>query len=71
MILRAGRVPESKGLEKVAKDLLKISDGGRDTNLTKSLKGIIAPERKLVVMIIGNHSAGKSSFINWYVGEEI
>jgi ABC-type uncharacterized transport system ATPase component len=22
-------------------------------------------------MIIGNHSAGKSSFINWYVGENI
>ena len=22
-------------------------------------------------MIVGNHSAGKSSFINWYVGEEI
>ena len=24
-----------------------------------------------MVMIIGNHSAGKSSFINWYVGEDI
>ncbi len=23
------------------------------------------------VMIIGNHSAGKSSFVNWYVGEDI
>jgi ribosome biogenesis GTPase A len=23
------------------------------------------------VMIIGNHSAGKSSFINWYIGEGI
>jgi len=22
-------------------------------------------------MILGNHSAGKSSFINWYVGEKI
>lgn len=22
-------------------------------------------------MIVGNHSAGKSSFINWYVGEQI
>ena len=21
------------------------------------------------VMIVGNHSAGKSSFINWYIGE--
>ena len=31
----------------------------------------MAPEKKLVVMIIGNHSAGKSSFINWYVDHEI
>ena len=23
------------------------------------------------VMIVGNHSAGKSSFINWYIGEGI
>ena len=22
-------------------------------------------------MIIGNHSAGKSSFINWYIGEKL
>lgn len=22
-------------------------------------------------MIVGNHSAGKSSFINWYIGEQI
>ncbi len=22
-------------------------------------------------MIVGNHSAGKSSFINWYIGESI
>jgi hypothetical protein len=25
-----------------------------------------APHKKLMIMIIGNHSAGKSSFINWY-----
>lgn len=29
------------------------------------------PRKKINVMIIGNHSAGKSSFINWYVGESI
>jgi GTPase SAR1 family protein len=23
------------------------------------------------VLIIGNHSAGKSSFINWYISEDI
>lgn len=29
------------------------------------------PRKKISVMIIGNHSAGKSSFINWYVGEHV
>ena len=31
----------------------------------------IAPRRKINVMIVGNHSAGKSSYINWYVGEHV
>lgn len=31
----------------------------------------IPPRRKINVMIIGNHSAGKSSYINWYVGETV
>lgn len=29
------------------------------------------PRKKITVMIVGNHSAGKSSFINWYIGEGI
>ncbi|KAJ1553476.1 hypothetical protein HK405_007799, partial [Cladochytrium tenue] len=29
--------------------------------------GIVAPKRRIWVMLIGNHSAGKSSFVNWYV----
>ncbi|XP_015783922.1 uncharacterized protein LOC107361601 [Tetranychus urticae] len=32
---------------------------------------LLAPRRKIMVMLIGNHSAGKSSFINWYVGDRI
>jgi len=27
---------------------------------------LLAPRKKISVMLIGNHSAGKSSFINWY-----
>ncbi len=30
-----------------------------------------APRNKISVLIFGNHSAGKSSFINWYVGEKV
>lgn len=64
---KAMQGPEARGLERVAKDLIKFSNG----RFHNELSGVIAPERKLVVMIIGNHSAGKSSFINWYVGEDI
>lgn len=29
------------------------------------------PRSKIRVLIIGNHSSGKSSFINWYIGENV
>ncbi|XP_075875675.1 uncharacterized protein LOC142884100 [Nelusetta ayraudi] len=32
---------------------------------------LLPPRKKIVVMIMGNHSAGKSSFINWYAEEHI
>jgi len=32
---------------------------------------LLAPRKKITIMLIGNHSAGKSSFINWYVEEHI
>jgi predicted GTPase len=28
------------------------------------------PRSRITVMVVGNHSSGKSSFINWYVGQE-
>lgn len=32
---------------------------------------LLAPRKKITVLMIGNHSAGKSSFINWYVEEHV
>lgn len=32
---------------------------------------LLAPRKKISILLIGNHSAGKSSFINWYVEEHI
>uniref|UniRef100_T1J2L1 Dynamin N-terminal domain-containing protein n=1 Tax=Strigamia maritima TaxID=126957 RepID=T1J2L1_STRMM len=32
---------------------------------------LLAPRKKIFVMLIGNHSAGKSSFINWYLEEHV
>ena len=54
------------GLEKIAKDLNQLSN-----NRMPELKQVMAPQKQLYVMIIGNHSAGKSSFINWYIGDKI
>merc|ERR1719216_267558 len=38
------------------------------SNLEMSL---LAPRKKISIMMIGNHSAGKSSFINWYIEEHV
>lgn len=54
------------GLEKIAKHLSELSNG-RLFNPNK----VKAPQKKLYVMIMGNHSAGKSSFINWYIGDKL
>lgn len=32
---------------------------------------ILPPRKKITVLLIGNHSAGKSSFINWYIEEHV
>jgi len=32
---------------------------------------LLAPRKKITIMLIGNHSAGKSSFINWYIEEHV
>eukprot|EP00118_Oscarella_pearsei_P005879 m.26996 g.26996 ORF g.26996 m.26996 type:complete len:448 (+) comp29636_c0_seq3:177-1520(+) len=49
-------VDEERGLVSIAKQL----------ELT-----LFAPKKKINVLLIGNHSAGKSSFINWYVEEHV
>jgi GTPase SAR1 family protein len=32
---------------------------------------ILAPRKKINILLIGNHSAGKSSFVNWYVEKHV
>lgn len=48
-----------------AKDL-GLVDIGKSVGLQ-----LMAPRKKIIVMLMGNHSAGKSSFINWYIGENV
>eukprot|EP00271_Cylindrocystis_brebissonii_P021001 TRINITY_DN7313_c0_g1_i3.p1 TRINITY_DN7313_c0_g1~~TRINITY_DN7313_c0_g1_i3.p1 ORF type:complete len:519 (+),score=96.65 TRINITY_DN7313_c0_g1_i3:216-1559(+) len=69
--------------ERILKTLTEIYDSGTGiiAGGTHSLKQIAddplvgltlhKPRRRVTVMIVGNHSAGKSSFINWYIGETI
>ncbi|XP_059163178.1 uncharacterized protein LOC131946434 [Physella acuta] len=46
-----------------------------ENGLVKIAEGLglslLAPRKKITVLLIGNHSAGKSSFINWYVEEHV
>ena len=32
---------------------------------------LLEPRKKITVLLLGNHSAGKSTFINWYVEEHV
>ncbi|KAG8200231.1 hypothetical protein JTE90_025008 [Oedothorax gibbosus] len=45
------------------------------TGLIKITSGLdvdlLPPRKKVTILLIGNHSAGKSSFINWYIEEHI
>lgn len=60
--------------EKILKTVHDIYTKERDGLVTigQGVKVELQPPRKKVsVMICGNHSSGKSSFINWYVGETV
>ncbi|KAI4891696.1 hypothetical protein NFI96_033335 [Prochilodus magdalenae] len=43
------------------------SDSGLITIAQSVGVTLLPPRKKITVMLMGNHSAGKSSFINWYV----
>lgn len=41
------------------------------TDLIDRVCSIRAPNDCISVLLMGNHSAGKSSFVNWYVGDQV
>ncbi|KAK3553182.1 hypothetical protein QTP86_031758, partial [Hemibagrus guttatus] len=47
------------------------TDNGLITIAQSVGKTLLPPSKKITVMLIGNQSAGKSSFINWYIEEQI
>eukprot|EP00696_Hemimastix_kukwesjijk_P008695 gnl/Hemi2/20995_TR6963_c0_g1_i1.p1 gnl/Hemi2/20995_TR6963_c0_g1~~gnl/Hemi2/20995_TR6963_c0_g1_i1.p1 ORF type:complete len:469 (+),score=129.52 gnl/Hemi2/20995_TR6963_c0_g1_i1:69-1475(+) len=60
--------------EKILRSVYELysRDGTGLNHIAKTLSvNILAPRKKVTVMIVGNHSAGKSSFINWYLQEHV
>ncbi|KNC50698.1 EH domain-containing protein 3 [Thecamonas trahens ATCC 50062] len=50
---------------------LYTSDNGLLSIAREAGSRLLPPSRKVTVALMGNHSSGKSSFINWYVGQEV
>ncbi|XP_071789488.1 uncharacterized protein [Asterias amurensis] len=60
--------------EKILKEchtLYTDADQGLITIAGKLGLNLLAPRKKINILLIGNHSAGKSSFINWYIEEHV
>ena len=62
-----------KDLCTYAAKLAKYASNFKDLpqDLVRKASSIRAPRDRITCLMIGNHSAGKSSFINWYIGEKI
>uniref|UniRef100_A0A7N6AWR9 Dynamin N-terminal domain-containing protein n=1 Tax=Anabas testudineus TaxID=64144 RepID=A0A7N6AWR9_ANATE len=63
--------PAARGLTLVCITNLSLSSTGLITVAESVGVKLLPPRKKITVMLMGNHSAGKSSFINWYVEEHI
>ena len=71
-----GSAADEVGLSATERILAEVSDlyDGKDgiEQFSNDLgMQLLRPRKKVTVMIMGNHSAGKSSFINWYVDEHV
>ena len=61
--------------ERILRDCHNVYTDPKDglVNIAKEvgIDDILAPRKKINILLIGNHSAGKSSFVNWYVEETV
>ncbi|XP_023813441.1 uncharacterized protein LOC101160240 [Oryzias latipes] len=67
----AGSVSSDEHILRDIHQLYTDSESGLITVAESVGVKLLPPRKKITVMLIGNHSAGKSSFINWYVEEHI
>ena len=63
---KEGLVKYSEYLDKLLKRFNVLDGAGKPIEAS-----LHAPRSKVSVMIVGNHSSGKSSFINWYINEKL
>uniref|UniRef100_A0A3Q0R8T6 Si:ch211-11k18.4 n=1 Tax=Amphilophus citrinellus TaxID=61819 RepID=A0A3Q0R8T6_AMPCI len=69
--LISGGVPCDERILRDCHELYTEPDSGLITVAESVGVKLLPPRKKITVMLMGNHSAGKSSFINWYVEEHI
>ncbi|KAM6957787.1 uncharacterized protein FYW47_011891 [Aplochiton taeniatus] len=67
----AGSVSCDERILRDCHQLYTVADSGLITVAQSVGVTLLPPRKKITVMLMGNHSAGKSSFINWYVEEHI
>lgn len=63
---KEGLVKYSQYLDKLLRRFNVLGSDGKPLEVA-----LHAPRSKVSVMIVGNHSSGKSSFINWYINEKL
>ncbi|KAI9145928.1 hypothetical protein BKA69DRAFT_308914 [Paraphysoderma sedebokerense] len=64
--------------ERILKEVFELYLPPKDSNATGLFEicetidvKVAIPRQKVIVMLLGNHSAGKSSFINWYIEQPV
>lgn len=67
----AGSVSCNERILRECHQLYTEADSGLITIASALGLSLLPPRKKITVMLMGNHSAGKSSFINWYIEEHI
>lgn len=73
----AAGMTQNKAAEDVMKEVLDAYQNSENPQSLLKIAGkvgmndLLPPREKITVLLIGNHSAGKSSFVNWYIEETI
>ncbi|KAJ1493198.1 hypothetical protein T484DRAFT_2799097 [Baffinella frigidus] len=64
---------EGNDLQTLAARLTKQDDFAKElpADMLRECSAVRPPTDRVTCLLVGNHSAGKSSFVNWYVGEHI